>query len=274
MDSDTINFAQITLGIEIGKGTFGKVYKAKWLNKDVAVKKIYLGVDEEVTRREFQLLSRANHENIIFLHGISLHDHNTYLIMEYMDGGSLSDFLHVKKTKYDLRHIFNWARQCAEAVAYLHSKTPKCVIHRDLKPLNLLLNDSYRCLKVCDFGSVRYLASSMSAEAGTVEYMAPEVISGRKYTEKCDVFSWSIILWEMLSREQPYKHIANKIDKMKEIQQGLRPELDKIQYDNVPESVSQLMTDGWSLEADKRPTMDNIITVFKQFTYTPEELIL
>lgn len=86
---------------------------------------------------------------------------------------------------------------------YLHSfKTP--VLHRDLKSLNVLLDDHF-IPKITDFGWTRLIAEKMTASVGTFQWMAPEVIRSKSYTEKADVYSFGIILWEIASREPPYK---------------------------------------------------------------------
>lgn len=82
---------------------------------------------------------------------------------------------------------------------------PNPLIHRDLKPPNLLLINDGRILKICDFGTVADKATLMTNNKGSAAWMAPEVFEGSSYTEKCDVYSWGIIFWEVLSREQPFK---------------------------------------------------------------------
>lgn len=84
---------------------------------------------------------------------------------------------------------------------------PNPLIHRDLKPPNLLLINGGRKLKICDFGTVADKATMMTNNKGSAAWMAPEVFEGSTYTEKCDVYSWGIILWEVLSREQPFKRL-------------------------------------------------------------------
>lgn len=94
--------------------------------------------------------------------------------MEYAEGGSLYNVLHgCPKISYTAAHAMSWALQCAEGVAYLHAMRPKPLIHRDLKPPNLLLVDQGRQLKICDFGTVTDKATMMTNNMGSAAWMAP-----------------------------------------------------------------------------------------------------
>lgn len=98
----------------IGEGTFGKVYHAKCHNKDRAVKKIYTNVPKHEMQREYKQLGKASHNNIIFLYGVAVNDNVHYMVMEYAEGGSLSDLLHKSsKLDYTFEHFINWALHSA-----------------------------------------------------------------------------------------------------------------------------------------------------------------
>ncbi|XP_051862823.1 mitogen-activated protein kinase kinase kinase 7 [Drosophila albomicans] len=269
---NTIDFEQITLGDEIGSGSFGKVYQATYRNKNVAVKRINLNVSDEDFEREFKQLSRANHINIIFLHGTAMNQDVHYLVMEYVDGGSLFKLLYsMPRATYTINHIINWALQAAKGVAYLHAMTPKAVIHRDLKPHNMLLDNKHRSLKICDFGTVRYLSSMMTKNSGTAPYMAPEVFNGQKYAEKCDVYSWSITLWELFARKIPFSDCSNELIVCQRVEKGIRPALVDLEIE-CPAGLKNLMNDGWQTDPQLRPTMNDIVEALSKYPFDFEQL--
>ncbi|XP_034484048.1 mitogen-activated protein kinase kinase kinase 7 [Drosophila innubila] len=251
-----VDFSEIALAEKVGHGSYGVVCKAMWRNQLVAVKEFFASAEQKDIEKEVKQLSRVKHPNIIALHGISSYQQATYLIMEYAEGGSLHNFLHGKvKPAYSLAHAMSWARQCAEGVAYLHGMAPKPLIHRDLKPLNLLLTNKGRNLKICDFGTVADKSTMMTNNRGSAAWMAPEVFEGSKYTEKCDIFSWAIVLWEVLSRKQPFKDIDNAYTIQWKIYKGERPPL----LDNCPKHIEQLMTACWKTAPEDRPSMQYIV---------------
>ncbi|XP_031629382.1 mitogen-activated protein kinase kinase kinase 7 isoform X2 [Contarinia nasturtii] len=253
IDHDEIKHIKV-----VGKGTYGTVYKAKWRDYFVAVKYIEAETEQSAFRIELRQLSRVSHKNIVALYGACTKEPHVCLVMEYAEGGSLYNVLHGRpRITYNAAHAMSWARQCAEGVAYLHAMRPKPLIHRDLKPPNLLLVDQGRTLKICDFGTVTDLATLMTNNRGSAAWMAPEVFEGSTYAEKCDVFSWGIILWEMITREQPYKNIGSAYGVMWKVHSGIRPPL----IEGCPKPIEELMTSCWDSLPENRPSMDYVVKV-------------
>uniref|UniRef100_A0A182JX06 Mitogen-activated protein kinase kinase kinase 7 n=1 Tax=Anopheles christyi TaxID=43041 RepID=A0A182JX06_9DIPT len=244
----------------VGKGSYGTVIKAKWRNKYVAVKYMEV-ISEQPFTAEVSHLSRVAHPNIIELYGACTEKPHFCLVMEYADGGSLHKVLHCRpRPVYTAAHAMSWARQCAEGVAYLHDMTPRPMIHRDLKPPNLLLVNNGTVLKICDFGTVTDKSTLMTNNKGSAAWMAPEVFEGSSYTEKCDVFSWGIILWEVIAREQPFKHIDTSYAIMWRVHQGSRPPL----IDHCPKPIEQLMIRCWDKDPISRPSMNEVVSVMNE----------
>jgi len=143
----------------------------------------------------------------------------------------------------------------ARGMAYLHSGNPP-VLHRDLKSANLLLDESYTT-KVCDFGLSRLKAQSrsMTANCGTVQWMAPEVLANRSYDEKADVYSFGIIVWELLSRECPYEGMTAIQCALAVLNRDKRPEIPKW----CPPGLHALIKSCIKKDPSDRPTFTEII---------------
>ncbi|KAG7357328.1 protein tyrosine kinase [Nitzschia inconspicua] len=143
----------------------------------------------------------------------------------------------------------------ARGMAYLHGGKPP-VLHRDLKSANLLLDESYNS-KVCDFGLSRLKAQtrSMTGNCGTVQWMAPEVLANRSYDEKADVYSFGIIVWELLSRECPYEGMTAIQCALAVLNRDKRPEIPKW----CPPGLHALIKACTKKEPDERPSFERII---------------
>ncbi|XP_047525956.1 mitogen-activated protein kinase kinase kinase 7 [Pieris napi] len=244
----------------VGKGAFGVVWKGLWRNTFVAVKHINSEAEKRQFAIEVRQLSRVSHPNIVQLYGACTQGAHVCLVMEYAEGGSLYNVLHVRpKPKYTAAHAMSWARQCSEGVAYLHAMKPKPLIHRDLKPPNLLLVAGGKKLKICDFGTAADKATYMTNNQGSAAWMAPEVFEGSSYTEKCDVFSWGIILWEVLSRRKPFEEGGTAYRIMWAVHTGERPNL----IEGCPEPIEQLMTQCWHKVPSERPSMAKVVEIMK-----------
>ncbi|KAG7032588.1 Receptor protein kinase TMK1, partial [Cucurbita argyrosperma subsp. argyrosperma] len=195
----------------LGKGGFGTVYKGELHDgTKIAVKRMESGVIGEKGLNEFKaeiaVLTKVRHRNLVALLGYCLDGNERLLVYEYMPQGTLSRFLF--NWKEEGLKPFEWQRRLivaldvARGVEYLHSLAHQSFIHRDLKPSNILLGDDLRA-KVADFGLVRLApegkASVETRLAGTFGYLAPEYAVTGRVTTKVDVYSFGVILMEMIS---------------------------------------------------------------------------
>uniref|UniRef100_A0A3B4YLE5 Mitogen-activated protein kinase kinase kinase 7 n=1 Tax=Seriola lalandi dorsalis TaxID=1841481 RepID=A0A3B4YLE5_SERLL len=248
---EEINYEDIEVEEVVGRGAFGVVCKAKWKGKDVAIKTIESESERKAFIVELRQLSRVNHPNIVKLYGSC--NSPVCLVMEYAEGGSLYNVLHGAEPLpyYTASHAMSWCLQCSQGVAYLHGMKPKALIHRDLKPPNLLLVAGGTVLKICDFGTACDIQTHMTNNKG-------EVFEGSNYSEKCDVFSWGIILWEVITRRKPFDEIGGPAFRiMWAVHNGTRPPLIK----NLPKPIESLMTRCWSKDPSQRPSMEEIVKI-------------
>ncbi|CAH8357984.1 unnamed protein product [Eruca vesicaria subsp. sativa] len=207
---------------ELGSGTFGTVYHGKWRGTDVAIKRIksscFIGRSSEQEKlisefwHEAEILSKLHHPNVMAFYGIVKDGPGGTLatVTEYMVNGSLRHVL-LSNRQIDRRKRLIIAMDAAFGMEYLHSKN---VVHFDLKCDNLLVNlkDPARPIcKVGDFGLSKIKRNTLVSGGvrGTLPWMAPELLSGSssKVSEKVDVFSFGIVLWEILTGEEPYANM-------------------------------------------------------------------
>lgn len=250
---EEVDANEITLLQVVGKGSFGTVRKGKWKDKDVAVKVIETEQEKNAFLVEVRQLSRVCHPNIVKFYGASTGPPMVCLVMEYAEGGSLYNVLHQQpQPHYTAAHAISWALQCASGIAYLHNMKPKALIHRDLKPPNLLLIMGGTVLKICDFGTACDLQTVMTNSKGSAAWMAPEVFESCNYSEKCDVFSWGVILWQILTRRKPFNEIGGPAFRiMWAVHSGTRPPL----IQGCPKPLESLMTRCWDKNPSLRPSM-------------------
>ncbi|XP_037082114.1 mitogen-activated protein kinase kinase kinase 7-like [Pollicipes pollicipes] len=254
-----IDINEIQLKEGVGKGSFGVVKKGIWRGRQVAVKKVETEFEKKAFLIELRQLQRVSHSNIVELLGACTKPEYVCLVMEYAEGGSLYDVLHNEpRPTYNAGHAVSWCLQCAEGVKYLHGVR---LVHRDLKPPNLLLLDYGRKLKICDFGTACDVKTHMTNSRGSAAWMAPEVFEGNTYTEKCDVFSFGIILWEVMARKKPFDHIgAPAFRIMWAVHSGKRPHL----IQGCPEVLECLMRRCWEKDAVLRPSMVDVVLILQR----------
>uniref|UniRef100_A0A8C7KU48 Mitogen-activated protein kinase kinase kinase n=1 Tax=Oncorhynchus kisutch TaxID=8019 RepID=A0A8C7KU48_ONCKI len=262
-----IDFSELVLEEIIGVGGFGKVYRGTWKDQEVAVKAARQDPDEDITatsdgvKQEAKLFSMLQHPNIIKLEGVCLEEPNLCLVMEYARGGTLTRALTGRRIPPHI--LVNWAVQIARGMHYLHEEAVVPIIHRDLKSCNILLlekieNDDIgrKTLKITDFGLARewHNTTKMSA-AGTYSWMAPEVIKSSLFSKGSDVWSYGVLLWELLTGEVPYRGIDGLA-----VAYGVA--VNKLTLpipSTCPEPFSKLMEECWEQDPHIRPSFASIL---------------
>uniref|UniRef100_A0A8D9AJB0 mitogen-activated protein kinase kinase kinase n=1 Tax=Cacopsylla melanoneura TaxID=428564 RepID=A0A8D9AJB0_9HEMI len=269
VEFEEIRSNEIKLEEVIGEGGFGKVHRGTYQGREVAIKVAIPNSAEsdetilESVKQEGKLLRLLDHENIISLIAVCLQPPNLCLILEYARGGPLNRVLAQQKLKCSIRPdiLVNWAIQIARGIHYLHYEAH--LIHRDLKSSNVLIsepiiNDDWgnKTLKITDFGLARefYQTTHMSA-AGTYAWMAPEVIKTSTFSKASDVWSYGVVLWELLTAEVPYKSI-NAL----QIAYGVA--VNKLTLPipkTCPHLFAELMQVCWEEDPHKRPSFEIIL---------------
>ncbi|XP_070785672.1 mitogen-activated protein kinase kinase kinase 11 [Enoplosus armatus] len=266
-EPEAVDFRELSLEEVIGVGGFGKVYRGTWRGRLVAVKAARQDPDEDISvtaqnvRQEARLFAMLTHPNIIALKGVCLQEPNLCLIMEYASGGALSRALAGRRIPPHV--LVNWAVQIARGMLYLHSEAIVPVIHRDLKSNNILLAQPIEnecmeglTLKITDFGLAReWHKTTKMSTAGTYAWMAPEVIKSSTFSKGSDVWSYGVLLWELLTGEAPYKGIDGLA-----VAYGVA--VNKLTLpipSTCPEPFAQLMAECWDQDPHRRPNFSSIL---------------
>ncbi|CAG2169222.1 unnamed protein product [Oppiella nova] len=233
----------------LGSGAQGAVFMGKLNSQLVAVKKV-----KERCETEIRHLRKLNHPNIVAFKGVCTQTSNCYcIVMEYCPYGQLYDLLKSGK-RVPPGKVVDWALQIASGMNYLHVHK---IIHRDLKSPNVLItyND---VLKISDFGTSKQWndRSTKMSFKGTVAWMAPEVIRNEPCSEKVDVWSFGVVLWELMNCEIPYRDVDSSAVIWGVGNSSLTL---PIPTKCFPEGFQLLMKQCWNAKARNRPSFKNII---------------
>lgn len=266
------------IGAKIGQGAHGKVYEGKYGEQIVAVKVLNIGDTSEEREkcrgrfvREVNMMSRVNHGNLVKFIGACKYPFMV-ITTELLPGMSLKKHLSsIRPKQLGLHRAVNFALDIARAMDCLHANG---IIHRDLKPDNLLLTKDQNNVKLADFGFAREesLTEMMTAETGTYRWMAPELYStvtlrrGEKkhYTNKVDVYSFGIVLWELLTNRMPFEGMSNLQAAYAAAFKQLRPPLPE----DVPSELLFIVQTCWAEDPNARPSFNQIIRMLGAFLYT------
>ncbi|XWS33731.1 hypothetical protein CRYUN_Cryun22dG0108700 [Craigia yunnanensis] len=258
----------------IGEGSYSTVHEGFYKSKPVAVKIIQPSNTSAVTReqkekfqREVLLLSRMDHENVVKFIGASV-EPTMMIVTELMKGDTLQRYLwSVRPKRLELKLSISLALDISRAMEYLHANG---IIHRDLKPSNILLTEDKMHIKLADFGLAREeVMGGMTCEAGTYRWMAPELYSrdplpiGAKkhYDHKVDVYSFSIVLWELLTNKAPFKGRDN-VTVAYAAAKNERPSVE-----SLPRDIASLLQSCWAEDPNIRPEFKEITVSLTNFLH-------
>ncbi|XP_031386167.1 probable leucine-rich repeat receptor-like protein kinase At1g35710 [Punica granatum] len=237
----------------IGSGAYGSVYKAR-LSTDqiVAVKKFHIMPNEDTVgtterawqkafKSEIRALTEIRHRNIVKLYGFCSSPRYSFLVYEYLEGGSLENLLsdHETAARFGWLERMNVARGVADALCYMHHDCSPALIHRDISSKNILLDVEYEA-HVSDFGTARFMkpdSSKWTSFAGTFGYAAPELAYTMEVNEKCDVYSFGVLTLELIMGRHPGDLISSSLSSVYHMQ------LKEILDQRIPYPKDEIMAD-------------------------------
>ncbi|AQK63028.1 serine/threonine-protein kinase STY13 [Zea mays] len=280
---------------QIAHGTFGVVYRGTYDGHDVAVKVLDWGHDgqdtaakhREAFEKEVAVWQKLDHPNVTKFVGASMGTSQLKIprkqgststsssssscggrtapneccvvVVEFQHGGTLKTLLYNHRDKkLSYRKVVRLALDLARGLNYLHSKK---IMHRDVKAENMLL-DRKRTLKIADFGVARVEAQSceVTGQTGTLGYMAPEVLQGKPYDHKCDVYSFGILLWETYCCAMAYPNYSLADISYHVVKLGIRPDIPRC----CPRPMADIMTRCWDGNPDNRPEMSEVVALLEK----------
>lgn len=289
-----INPSELTFHDSLGNGCSAQVFVGEWRGTKVAIKQLKGSKSKQKMKekqriefeREMAVMQRTSHVNLVRLLGFATQEVPVKIIMELCLGGTCFDLLHNSdhvRLTWDQK--LKMCSDVASGMKYLHGYDPQ-IIHRDLKSLNLLLSrvicnsTDEPVVKVSDFGLSRMKLFKkytglkktpvMTKGAGTSHWMAPEVFLGTCYNEKVDVYSYAMVLFEIICRQIPFEE--EEPDRVCLLTvQGERPDMKAVPAD-CPPLVEELMVACWAQEPTQRPSFEAItrtLQIVKSTSNTP-----
>ncbi|KAK1322125.1 Serine/threonine-protein kinase HT1 [Acorus calamus] len=215
---------------KIASGSYGDLYRGLYCSQDVAIKvlkpeRVNVDMQREFAQ-EVYIMRKVRHKNVVQFIGACTKPPSLCIVTEFMSGGSVYDFLHKQKGSFKLPSLLKVAIDISKGMNYLHQNN---IIHRDLKAANLLMDEN-------------------------------EVIEHKPYDHKADIFSFGIVLWELLTGKLPYEYLTPLQAAVGVVQKGLRPTIPK----NTLPKLTELLEKCWQQDPALRPDFSEIIQILKQ----------
>ncbi|GAB2276196.1 Serine/threonine-protein kinase sty13 [Dionaea muscipula] len=269
----TIDLRKLNMGPAFAQGAFGKLYRGTYEGEEVAIKLLErpehdiekAQVMEQQFQQEVMMLAMLKHPNIVRFIGACRKPMVWCIVTEYAKGGSVRQFLTRRQNRsVPLKLAVKQALDVARGMAYVHGLG---LIHRDLKSDNLLIF-SDKSIKIADFGVARIEVQTegMTPETGTYRWMAPEMIQHRPYNQKVDVYSFGIVLWELITGMLPFQNMSAVQAAFAVVNKGVRP---IIPNDCLP-VLAEIMTRCWDPNPDVRPPFSDVV---KMLEYAETEIM-
>lgn len=285
-----IDLAKLDIQNQVASGTFGVVYRGTYDGNDVAVKVLDWGQEgqessskhREAFEKEVAVWQKLDHPNVTKFVGASMGTsqlkipaakkggsshgpgQRCVVVVEYQHGGTLKTLLFQHRDKkLPYKKVVQLALDMARGLSYLHSQK---IVHRDVKAENMLL-DRKKSVKIADFGVARVEAQdddNMTGQTGTLGYMAPEVLEGRPYDHKCDVYSFGVLLWETYCCALAYPNYSIADISYHVVKLGIRPDIPRC----CPKPLSEIMTRCWDGNPDHRPEMAEVVAMLERIDTT------
>ncbi|XP_078182543.1 serine/threonine-protein kinase STY46-like [Carex rostrata] len=249
----------LTFDSKLASGSYGDLFRGTYCSQDVAIKLLKAEIVSPDMLREFAqeiyIMRKVRHKNVVQFIGACTKPPILCIVTEFMNGGSVFDLIHNYGGIFELPAVVRISIDVSKGMDYLH----QCdIIHRDLKSANLLM-DEKEVVKVADFGvsRVRDHSGVMTAETGTYRWMAPEIIEHKPYDHKADVFSFGIVLWELLVGKLPYEDLTPLQAAVAVVQKGLRPTIP----DGIHPKLIELLDKCWQSDPSLRPNFSEILDI-------------
>ncbi|XP_024929408.2 serine/threonine-protein kinase STY13 isoform X1 [Ziziphus jujuba] len=265
-DEWTIDLKKLNMGPAFAQGAFGKLYRGTYKGEEVAIKILERPENdpekaqlmEQQFQQEVMMLATLKHPNIVRFIGACRKPMVWCIVTEYAKGGSVRQFLMKRQNRaVPLKLAVKQALDVARGMAYVHGLG---LIHRDLKSDNLLIFGD-KSIKIADFGVARIEVQTegMTPETGTYRWMAPEMIQHRPYTQKVDVYSFGIVLWELITGMLPFQNMTAVQAAFAVVNKGVRP---IVPNDCLP-VLSEIMTRCWDANPDARPPFTEVVRMLE-----------